>query len=366
MMYNKECKIILTKRKDIKMKKTGLFALMTAGAVMLSTAGCGGANKAAGAAAIEIGDHKITMADVSVLIQTYTTSYGLEFDDAKTRAVEDVENVFEHEALAKKLNIEFTDKDNDAVLMQKSRMVQSSGQTLSEYKEYLNSIGSSIDFIKDYATASVYASKIEEEFMNEESDITATTEEMGEFLKDDYYRAKHILITEPAEEDDTAEAPEADAAADAEATAAPTPEPTPVNEEDGKKGEDLANLILEKAKKGEDFDAMIEKYNTDPGMAQNPDGYVFTDGYMVAEFEDCVKDLKPGEFGIAKTDYGYHVIQRLSLDGSEENFKTWVEDNKSSLIFKALCKKNGIEAKVNQDVVDAYSEKELVTPEPVE
>ena len=339
MMYNKECKFILTKRKDTKMKKTGLFALLTAGAVMLSAAGCG-ANKSAGGTAIEIGDHKITMADMSVMIQQYT-NYGADFDSAKARAVDDIENVFEHEALAKKLNIELTDEDNDAILMQKSRMVQSSGQTLSEYKEYLNSIGSSINFIQDYATAAVYASKLEEKMAGEDEEITATTTEMGEFLMSDYYRAKHILIAEPAE--DAAEDEESDV----------------VTEEDGKTGEELANLVLEKAKKGEDFDAMIEKYNTDPGMAQNPDGYVFTDGAMVAEFEDCVKELKPGEFGIAKTNYGYHVIQRLPLDGTEENFEKWVSDNQSELMFKTLCKKNGIEAKVHQDVIDAYSEKEL-------
>ena len=337
------------------MKKTGLFALLTAGAVMLSAAGCGTNKTAASGTAIEVGNHKVTMADLSVLIQQYT-NYGADFDAAKTRAVEDVQNVFEHEELAKKLNIELTDEDKDTILMQKSRMIQSSGQTLSEYKTYLNSIGSSIDFIKDYATASVYASKVESQIAAEDSDITATTEEMGEFLKSDYYRAKHILIAEPEEGDDAA----ADTEADADAS------PTPVAEEDGKTGEELANLVLEKAKKGEDFDAMIKKYNTDPGMAQNPDGYVFTDGAMVKEFEDCVKELKPGEFGIAKTNYGYHVIQRLSLDGKEEKFADWVDQNKSELAFKALCKKNGIEAKVNQDVVDSYSEDALVTPEPVE
>ena len=331
------------------MKKTGLFALLTAGALMLSATGCG-ANKSAGGTAIEIGDHKITMADVSVFIQTYTSNYGLDFDAAKERAVSDVEDVFMREALAKKMNVELTDEDKDKILMQKSRLIQSSGHTLSEYKEYLNNAGSSIDFIQDYSTAVVYASKLEEKISGEDEEITATTTEMGEVLKSDYYRAKHILIAEPAEDED--------AEADTESEV--------VTEEDGKTGEELANLVLEKAKKGEDFDAMIEKYNTDPGMAQNPDGYVFTDGYMVQEFEDCVKGLKPGEFGIAKTNYGYHVIQRLSLDGSEDNFVSWVEDNKSGLAFKALCQKNGIEAKVNQDVVDAYAENELVTPAPVE
>ncbi|MCH5211783.1 MAG: peptidylprolyl isomerase [Oscillospiraceae bacterium] len=333
------------------MKKTGLFALLTAGAVMLSSAGCGtnkAAKKASGDVAIEVGDHKITMADASVFIQSYMGYY--DFDTAKKTALEGIEDVFEREALAKKMNIELTDEDKDNIIMQKASLATRGGQTLSEYKKYLESAGSSIDFIKDYATASVYANKLQEKMAGEDEDITATTTEMGEVLKSDYYRAKHILITEPSEGEDAAADPESEV----------------VTEEDGKTGEELANLVLEKAKKGENFDEMIKKYNTDPGMAQNPDGYVFTDGAMVPEFEACVKELQPGEFGIAKTSYGYHVIQRLPLDGTETDFVTWVEDNKSDLVYKVLCKKNGIEVKRNQAVIDAYTENELVTPEPVQ
>ena len=70
------------------MKKTGIFAILTSAAVMLSAAGCAtsGTNGGSGVA-IEVGGHKISMADVSVKIQDYT-AYGLEFDKAKDMAVQ--------------------------------------------------------------------------------------------------------------------------------------------------------------------------------------------------------------------------------------------------------------------------------------
>ena len=46
--------------------------------------------------------------------------------------------------------------------------------------------------------------------------------------------------------------------------------------------EKKANEILERAKNGEDFDALIKEYNEDPGMESNQDGYFFTDGEMVS------------------------------------------------------------------------------------
>ena len=241
------------------------------------------------------------------------------------------------------MGIELTDEDKDSIIMQKANMVQRSGMKYSEYADYLAKAGSDIKFIEDCATAEAYKSKLTAKMTEGGEDMSVSTEEMGEFLKSDYYRAKHILIAEPTEGD----------AADSEV----------VTEEDGKTGEELANLVLEKAKNGENFDDMIKKYNTDPGMESNADGYVFTDGAMVAEFEDCVKSLKPGEFGLAKTDYGYHVIERLSLDGTEEKFESWVTENKDDLEFKALCKKNGIEVKLNQDVIDGYTESQMVKPD---
>ncbi len=75
-----------------------------------------------------------------------------------------------------------------------------------------------------------------------------------------------------------------------------------------------AEAVLKEAKSGKDFDELIDKYNEDPGVAQNPDGYTFTYGEMVEPFEEAAFALKEGEIsGIVETSYGYHIIKREPL-----------------------------------------------------
>lgn len=62
------------------------------------------------------------------------------------------------------------------------------------------------------------------------------------------------------------------------------------------------------------FAELKEQYCEDSGKKTYPDGYTFTPGTMVSEFESTVKAL--GEYEISdpvKTSYGYHVIVRLPL-----------------------------------------------------
>lgn len=77
-----------------------------------------------------------------------------------------------------------------------------------------------------------------------------------------------------------------------------------------------AEEALNKALAGEDFDALIEQYNDDPGMTTNPDGYIFTTGEMVQEFEDAAFALAENAISteLVETSYGYHIIQRLPVD----------------------------------------------------
>lgn len=62
------------------------------------------------------------------------------------------------------------------------------------------------------------------------------------------------------------------------------------------------------------FAEIKEEDCEDPGKVLYPNGYVFTDGKMVAEFEQTSKAL--GEYEVSdpvETAYGYHVIIRLPL-----------------------------------------------------
>ena len=63
------------------------------------------------------------------------------------------------------------------------------------------------------------------------------------------------------------------------------------------------------------FDELMNTYSEDTGLAAFPDGYIFTPGVMVPEFETTTQSLE--EYGVAEpvqSSYGYHIIMRLPVD----------------------------------------------------
>ena len=67
------------------------------------------------------------------------------------------------------------------------------------------------------------------------------------------------------------------------------------------------------------FAELKEQYCEDTGKTTYPDGYTFTPGTMVQEFEAATKAL--GSYEISdpvKTSYGYHVIMRLPLSADSQ------------------------------------------------
>jgi hypothetical protein len=86
----------------------------------------------------------------------------------------------------------------------------------------------------------------------------------------------------------------------------------------------LAEEILERAKKGEDFDALVRTYTDDahPGIyglsnsGVEPAAGEFSRDRMVPAFGEVGFSLAPGEIGLAvydarKSPYGWHIIKRL-------------------------------------------------------
>lgn len=63
------------------------------------------------------------------------------------------------------------------------------------------------------------------------------------------------------------------------------------------------------------FSKYEEEYNEDTGRVYYPDGYIYTSGTMVQEFENAVNGLEEYEVSDpVETTYGYHVIMRIPLD----------------------------------------------------
>ncbi len=126
------------------------------------------------------------------------------------------------------------------------------------------------------------------------------------FEKNDYVRAKHILIQFPGVNEGR----------------------EPTEEERTETFSRILDVLVEvnAMKDPGEFDALIEKYNEDPGMKTNPYGYYFTKGYMVEPFEKATYALEEGKTSsLVETNYGYHIIQRLPLE--DENLAKTDEYN---------------------------------------
>lgn len=260
-------------------------------------------------AAIEVGDIKVTAYDLASFISNVDAEH---FNGVMDGIADRVAENLRYGEAAKAEGFTLSDEIKE--------QLRQSVDGLGALEEYRANRDTIYKILEDNQYTNQLLNRITEE-------LTEPLEaEIREHFIDNYYRAKHILVEDEA----------------------------------------LAKDILEQAKSGADFDALIEKYNTDPGMESNPNGYVFTYNEMVKEFEDCVRSLEPGELGLCKTVYGWHIIQRLSLSGDEDDFETWLDicssraslevmmDNVAKRINE-VCEKNNIEVTINRDVTQAFT-----------
>jgi foldase protein PrsA len=91
------------------------------------------------------------------------------------------------------------------------------------------------------------------------------------------------------------------------------------------KDEKLANEILDKIKKGEDFAKLAEKYSEDPGSkGKGGDLGFFPKGQMVPEFEKSAWEIKINEISKpVKTQFGFHIIKKTGFEPAKKsNFET--------------------------------------------
>jgi peptidyl-prolyl cis-trans isomerase C len=77
------------------------------------------------------------------------------------------------------------------------------------------------------------------------------------------------------------------------------------------KTEDEAKEVYKKAKAGDDFEVLAQKFSKDPSAAQNKgDLGFFTRSRMVPQFAEKAFSMKPGEISEpVKTPFGWHIIK---------------------------------------------------------
>ena len=102
--------------------------------------------------------------------------------------------------------------------------------------------------------------------------------------------------------------------------------------------EEAEKILAELKKNPGAFAALAKKQSQDPGSAEKGgDLGWFARGMMVKPFEDAVFAMKPGELGIAQSEFGFHVVK---LAGVQEGKQRPFEEVKKELALD-LAKQKG-------------------------
>jgi len=73
----------------------------------------------------------------------------------------------------------------------------------------------------------------------------------------------------------------------------------------------LADEILKRVKRGENFSNLAKEYSICGSKSQGGDLGWFGPGKMVPKFEDAVKKLRQGQVsGLVSTQFGFHIIKK--------------------------------------------------------
>lgn len=95
-----------------------------------------------------------------------------------------------------------------------------------------------------------------------------------------------------------------------------------------------AQDILEQLKNGGDFEKIKDEKSEDTALKGKTDGYYFTHGEFVEQFEEAAFALKEGEIsGIVESPEGIHIIKRMPIES------TYVENNFETLRTQYLTRK---------------------------
>ncbi len=111
----------------------------------------------------------------------------------------------------------------------------------------------------------------------------------------------------------------------------------------------IAEKLLERARKGEDFGKLAKEFSEDPGSKDNGGEYVFPRGRMVPQFEAAAFALNTGEISdIVETQFGFHIIKSLER----------MPASKVPLAEVAENLREGLKQKKFQDALPAFLESE--------
>lgn len=226
--------------------------------------------------------------------------------------------------------IKLTTSEKQMIDSQMGQMKQS-----TEMMSQLEQIGVDTDTYEQLFKESLYIQKLIAKYVDD-GKIKLDEAQVNADFENTYVKAQHILFM----------------TTDSTTGAA-------LSEDEIAKKKTLANDVLAKIRAGEDFETLMNEYCEDPGIASAPDGYVFTTGQMVQEFEDAAYALKVNQVSdIVETSYGYHIIKRVpfNMEGEQEQqYMEQIEYNYAMPEMDKLTKEWKAEADIetNKEVLES-------------
>lgn len=209
-------------------------------------------------------------------------------------AVKEAEKLLVQYNKAVEMGLELTEDDSARCVNDITSMKTQMGGA-EAYEQQLAQLGTTPRAFEELYKKNIVASKLFDK-LSTDGTLEVTDEQTSEYIKNNYVKAAHILFSMM----DTSTNEMYD-----EATIASKKQ--------------LAEDTLKKINDGEDFNKLMNELSEDPGLETSPDGYVFTKGEMVPEFEETAFGLEENKVsGVVETSYGYHIIKRLPLEVNEE------------------------------------------------
>lgn len=271
------------------------FCLIFVTAMLLSLVSCAGAGDKT---VMRVGGNKVTYNEYRYFYMNYRNSHEKSgetgyAENLKNEIEEGLRQKYAKVNLAKKHKITLVESDITAIDNKKASYIESYGD-LETFKNALQEGALTEELFYDLLKFQALDEKLRIYMTDEYSgEIESDDKTVEAFINNHFIHATHILILNEAGDDLAANLK-------------------------------LATELRLRAVSGEDFDALIDAYNEDPGMGKDNTGYYFTEGQMIAEFENAAGALLVGDISdVVLSENGYHIIKRLPIDPVyiDENFE---------------------------------------------
>lgn len=210
--------------------------------------------------------------------------------------------------------IELSEEDKTQLASDIDSMKQQTGGQQG-YVSQLAALGTTPEAFEALYEKNMIVSKLAEKLV-EEGTMAVADGEIEEYIRTNYIKAAHILFMTQDQQTGT-----------------------PYDEETIAQKKAQAEETLAKINNGEDFNTLMHELSEDTGLETYPEGYEFTKGQMVPQFEEAAFALEENAVSeIVETSYGFHIIKRLPFEINAEKIEQYKEEAKTA------CESDKLEA----------------------